>query len=287
MTIGHEVFPIVNSSFGHVQDRSRQRTATVSFTPVGQFLSGLWPYSDKKSGDAILDGTKDYDLTIKSYKGVSVVVHNVALSKMPDLILSTTKTLAGEATFTGLGQGLPLADQTDASSFVTFGTDAPIDEFDVSTIITQPYSAKWNSGTNSSIGNNVFDSLYTVNGWHITFDMGLAPVEVDSHGIVDWTVGDVRASARAQLIGITEEEAIEAVHPNIARGGAMDVTNNLVVSGVNGIVVTLYACMARVVPAQYGLTTLRLADMEFNATRQIVDNAVQDMFKVDGPFLPF
>ena len=299
LTLGHEVFPITNSSFGHVQDRSRQRTATVSFTPVGQFLTGLWPWGSKLSGDSILinsDGTTaDQNLVVWSYKGTKVTIYNVALTKMPDLILSTTKTLAGEATFTGLGKGYPFVSQDTADSFYTWSENngKPNDNFNPYTVITQPYTASWCTSSHFTATNDtgVWGALNTVNGWHVTFDMALQPVEVDQYGIVDWTVGDVKATARGQLIGITEAQAIEAVRLKVLRGAPMDTTNDLVISNAGGssIIVSLYSAIARVVPAQYGLTTMRLADMEFSATRQIPTGGGSPlpMFNVTGAFSPF
>ncbi len=278
VSVGHEVFPIINSSFGHVQDRSKQRTATVQFTPVGNFSETMWGFGSKKSGDPLLDTGADTDLVVWSYGGTKATIYNVGITKMPDLILSTTKTLAGEITFTGLGKGLPdLVDQATTDAFVKIetGQGAPSELFDPQDIITEPYDAAWGSLAAP------WDHLKTEAGWHCSFDLGLQPVEIDSHGIIDWTVGDVKATARAKLLGVSEAEALAQIGIDITRGGALISTNNLVITGTTALRVTLYATQVRIMPAQYGLTTTRLADMEFMGTRKIVSNAIQDVFKVE------
>ncbi len=283
VNIGHEVFDIVNSAYGLVEQRSRQRTATFSFTPVGQFTSGvggdLWiPYGSLKAGNRFL-GNTDQNAVIWSYAGTRVTVYNVGITKMADLILATTRTLAGEITFTGLGKGIPLASVTagsyDANSLVLVetGVGAPADVFDPSTIITETYTVAWGNYTSP------WNDLKTQNGWVVAFDLGLQPVEIDSHGLIDWTVGSVRATARAQLLGVSEVDAIAKVRPDIARGSAIISDQNLVITG-SALIVTLHNTQVRLIPAQYGLTTVRLAELEFLGTRKVVANVLQDVFTV-------
>src|ERR1035437_7863370 len=291
LSIGHQVFPIINSAMGLVQERSQQRVATVQFTPVGTYYASLWPYGTKKPGDRLLTDT-DQNLEIHSYAGTKCTIYNCAVTKMPDLILSATKTLAGEVTFTGLGKGNPgtgITPQNEDNSFVSFDSTAgaPADFFDPSTVPTQFYTASWNtsssgSSSNASAPSNPWANIKTQAGWHFTFDLSLQPVDVDEYGTVDWTIGDVKANARATILGYTENQVSDAVHPHILRGAPLDTSNDLVVTyaGATALYAKLYACQARTVPAQFGLTTLRLAEMEWIGTRKVFNTAIMPIFYV-------
>src|ERR1035437_1027738 len=288
LSIGQQVFPIINSAMGLVQERSQQRVASVQFTPVGTYYASLWPHGDKKPGDRLLTDT-DLNLEIHSSGGTKCTVYNCAVTKMPDLILSATKTIAGEVTFTGLGKGDPgagITAQDTADSFVSFdaAAGAPTDFFDPSTVATQFYTATWNSSQVETSTNTdpVWADIKTQAGWHFTFDLSLQPVDVDEYGTIDWTIGDVKANARATILGVTEKQVSDAVHPHILRGAPLDTSTDLVVTyaGATAIYAKLYACQARTVPAQYGLTTLRLAEMEWIGTRKVLAGTIRPVFYV-------
>jgi hypothetical protein len=280
LNVGHEVFDIVNSAFGLVEQRSQQRTATVTFTPVGTFFLDLWDYGSKKSGDRLL-GDTNQDLVVWSYHGTRATIYNVGITKIPDLTLSTVKTLAGEVTFTGLGQGgasgVDIVAQNTPNSFVFIeeGLGAPSDSFDPALIPTEPYLAAWGDFPAP------WNDLQTSNGWQCSFDLNLTPVVVDKFGIIDWTVGNVRATARSQILGVTEAQVIAKVGIDVLRGAAILSTKNLVITG-STLKATIHSSQVRLMPAQFGLTTLRLADIEWVGTRRVVSNAVTDVFTIEA-----
>lgn len=290
LNLGHETFPIVNSAFGTVQYRSKQRTATISFTPVGNLLPvagvngsyTLWNYGDKKAGDRLL-GNSDVPLVIWTYGGVKYTFHNVALTKIPELMLSATKTVAGEATFTALGK--IDVDPDNAESLMTLDTNAgpPTDAFDPDTVITEFYEGAYGSTA-------PWNELHTTNGWSLSFDLSLNPVTTDELGIIDWTVGDVRATARAQVLGITEANVIslgsltgdpnKLIYMHVKRGSKLPDSNDLVITGTH-LRATLNSAQVRMVPTQFGTATLRFADLEWNATRKVAGGVLEDVFKVE------
>lgn len=290
LNIGHETFPIVNSAFGTVQMRTQQRTATVSFTPVGNLIPftgttdgqnsfTLWNYGTKKPGDRLLADT-DKDLIIHTYGGTRAVkytIYNVAITKIPDLALTAVRTLAGEVVFTGIGK--KDVDPDTADSFVKVEAIAvdPTDAFDPDQVITESYAAAWGSTA-------PWDAMETTAGWTISFDLSLQPVIHDATGIIDWTIGDVRASARAQVFGITEAQVFTATNKlidmHVKRGSKMPDDNHLIITG-DSLKATLFSAQVRMIPTQFGTGTLRFADLEFTATRKVVTGALQQLFKIE------
>jgi hypothetical protein len=287
LSVGHQTFDIVNSAFGSVQERTQQRVATVQYTPVGVIVAGAtlidyWgPYGAKKAGDHMLSSTGDDNLIIQSYAGpnyVKATVYNVATTKIPDLHCSATKTAAGDVTWTGLGQGLPtLQAQNSANTFVHFENGSlPTDAFDPSLIITETYAATLSQ-------NNIalaapWNSLFTTQGWNCSFDLNLQPVTCDSHGIIDWTVGNVRATARAQLLGVSEVDVANLITTDIIRGAPLPLYQ-LAITGLH-LSIALNATEVKMMPAQYGTATLRLADMEFTGVRSVVGGTIAPVFAV-------
>jgi hypothetical protein len=306
--VGFETFDIINSAFGKVQERVTQRVAKVSFTPVGNVVQttpsvntgdaapvggtgpDLWhPYGLLYAGDRLLGTAVDQNLVIWSYFGTKATVYNVGMTKIPEFIASATKTFAGTVEFTGLGKGFggsnnTITPPTTVNAFVqiTTGAGAPTNVFNPNNIFTETYAAAL--GSLSSPWNDI----NTTQGWSFSYNLNLAPVMVDGYGIVDWTVGNVTATGKAQVVGVDENAMIGAsgaglLNMDVGQGSAVVSNNNLVLTGANsGLTVTLFNTIVKLAPIQYGLTTLRLADVEFIGQRAVVSNAISQVFDVSG-----
>ena len=287
VTVGFQTFEVKTSPFGDVQERVQQRTATVEYTPVGDIAAATsinyWTaYGALLSGAPMLSTLGDANLAIYSINdGTKTTVYNVAITKIPELMLSTTKTVAGSVTFTGLGKGLPtLVDQGTANSFVYVQKSQalPSISFDPSNVITEPYTA-------SIVGaSSPWNVMNTTNGWQCTFDLNLQPVTVDSFGIVDWTVGNVKATARGQIIGVSESDVLDAttglVKVDVARGHALTYNDLTITGQTPHVTVELKSAAVKVIPMQYGTATLRLADVEFSGVRTITSGTINPVFSV-------
>ena len=281
ISAGNEIFPIVNSAFGKVQERISQRTFTVEFTPVGVPSSSFWNFGTMKAGDSFL-GSSDVDLVVHSLAGVKVTCYNVALTRLPDLILSTVKTCCGPMQFTVLGKGRPtLVDQDDPESYIKVETGInPTISFDPDEIITERYFSAWGSKSAP------WDDIRTSDGWQVSIDLNLQPVVIDSHGLIDYTVGDVRATARCIPIGITDINLISQsgtpiIPLHLQRGAPLESDEDLGITGDSGtIIVQIKNAEVRVAPLQYGLTTNRLGTVEWTGLRRVVSSAVGDVFSV-------
>src|SRR5688572_12486454 len=168
LTVGHEIFPIINSAFGKADERSQQRTVTVEFTPVGIPFDDFWQFGSKKSGDRLL-GDDDVDLIVHAASGVRYTFYNAGMTRIPDLVLSTNKTLCGGIQFTALGKGRPtLEDQDAANSLFIQETGISFShDFDPADVITETYGAAWGSKP------ALWDDIRTLDGWTLSFDLNL------------------------------------------------------------------------------------------------------------------
>lgn len=138
-----EVFPINVSTFGKADERVDKVMHRLTFTPAGQWsgLSTLFPYATALIGSSVF-GT-DKTLTIWTVDGKKRVYKAAAVTKMPNLMLASTKTLLGEVQFTCLHAE---ASQWNAvnSLFTDSAESYPGDSgFDVTAILTQHYTCAW------------------------------------------------------------------------------------------------------------------------------------------------
>ena len=100
----NETFPVAVSNFGKVDDRVDKVMHRISFTPDGRFaaLSVLLPYATATIGSSVF-GT-DKPLTIWTVDGKKRVYAAAAVTKMPSLMLASTKTIFGAVEFTEIGR---------------------------------------------------------------------------------------------------------------------------------------------------------------------------------------
>jgi len=138
-----DAFAINVSNFGKVDDRVDKVMHRLRFTPDGQWtaLSTLFPYATALIGDSVF-GT-DKTLTIWTRDGKKRVYAAAAVTKMPNIMLASTKTLLAEVEFTCIH-----AADTNWSTAGSLFTDSaqayPGDSgYDVTNIITQPYTMQW------------------------------------------------------------------------------------------------------------------------------------------------
>ena len=139
----NETFPIQVSNFGKVSDRIDKVMHRISFTPDGRWaaLSVLFPYATSTIGSSVF-GT-DEALTIWTVDGKKRVYAAAAVTKMPNLMLGSTKTLFGEVQFTCIHA--ESSDwSTQGSLFVDSSASYPGDSgYLASDILTQPYALAW------------------------------------------------------------------------------------------------------------------------------------------------
>ncbi len=274
--LGVETFPVETAIHGKVDERVRERVARVRFTPAGEWenLSVLWPYASTSIGASIFTGS-DLPLVIQGADGRKVTLSAAAVTKMPDIILSTTRTLIGQVEFTGIGSDtIPW---TTADSLVAEASNAYSDiTFSPSAILTQPYTAAWGASP-------PWSSFETLEGFTVSFETSFGDVSTDAGGLIDMTLGGIAVVARCQPVGISQAQLITAIGvqgTGNARGRSLLAgANNLVISGT-GVVVTVRKANIRTAPLRYGNTTPRIGEVEFVANREFSTGVAQPLFAV-------
>jgi hypothetical protein len=138
-----EHFGIQTSHWGEVDQRDNAAMHRLSFIPVGRWanLSILYPYATSLIGSSVF-GT-DKTLTIWARDGKKRVYKAAAVTRMPNCMFASTKTLFAEVQFTCLHADA--MDWEDPNSLFTDSEEAyPGDTgFSVADIITQPYALSW------------------------------------------------------------------------------------------------------------------------------------------------
>lgn len=277
VTLSNESFDIDTSVYGKVDERLKERKVEVTFEPAGEWeataLAKLFtPYTTMKSGDSIFTGT-DQPLVIKTVAGVVITFHAAALTKIPDIVLSTQKTMIGGLTFTCIGKD-NTAWSNSASLFTVSSAAFSDATFDDTNIITQSYGITWGS---------TFSSLETLDGVSVSFDLSLKPLEVDTYGIVDMTFEKLVVTAKLTPVGVSESTIMTALNlqnTGVSRGMSLSGTDDLVVTGADGKVITLTNAILKSSDLMFGDATPRIGEVMFIATREFSSGVVQPLFSI-------
>ena len=286
-TIDEESFQILTSVYGPVDERIKERRAEITFTPVGEWetsaIDVLWtPYATMAIGAGIF-GTPDKPLVIWTRAGKKITFGAAAVTKMPDIIASATKTLIGSVTFMCIGKEDTYWDDGSVSdgSFMKIEAAAFPDavEIDPLLIVTSPFAAGW------GILGAPWDNIDTIDGWTITFNPSLSPFEADTPGIIDYTLASLDVSAKCKPVGVTEQDIITAMGiqgPGAHRGRSLSAIangNDLVLNG-EGVGLTVYRAAIKRAPLMFGSVANRAGEIEWVATRQLTAGALNPLFSV-------
>jgi hypothetical protein len=271
-----ETLEIVASLYGKVDERQMNRTGIVRFEPVGEWesLGVLFPYASTLIG-ASMFGAVDKPLVIWTQDGKKITFASAAVTRMPSIMLSAKKTLLGEMEFATLGpDNKAWNDAVD--KFVKIEAVAfPASTFSSAAVITQPYTGVW--------GTAPWDSIKTVEGWTVDFDLSYDALEVDAEGKIDLTLGALSVSARSQPLGITEQnlaDALKIQDASAARGRSLfSVGTDLVISNT-GVSVTLTKAALKAGGFAFGPTTPRIGELTWVATRTISGGVVSPLFAI-------
>lgn len=270
LTLEQGTMDVPSSAYGVVAKRVKTRAAKVSFTPVGHWLTGLWPYAATLIGASIY-GAADKDLIIKPLDTSKSewVVYNAAITKLPTINLSTTKTLVGDVEFTALGKENTLPSAAD--SLVKLQANSNTDtSFDPSLIKTQPYSAAWGA---------VWTGIETVAGWEVSFNLSLKDVVSDTYGVIDKTLSGLEVVAKCEPLTVTEAQLITALGMDRAMGGGLNTGNDLVITGT-GVSVTVKNAVVQGASPVFGSEANRLGMIEFTAARKFTTGVPDAMYVV-------
>lgn len=291
VAIEKETMEVKTSAHGKVGERAIDVKAECSFTPEGRwtstFIDAIWtPYANKVIGESII-GDTDKPLVMYGADGEVHTILAAGITKLPDVILSATKTLVGNITFNGVRK-VGDYDWESADSLYTIGTGGAagfVDStFDPLNIKTQPYLGTW-----GAIGG--FVGFDTEDGWTVSFDVQTAERKTDRHGLLDLRFVSIAVMAKCVPIGPTSAQILSAleVQGGRARGydlgdNAADYVDELTIVGDDGTTyVTIPSASLKTAGYRFGPTVLRNREIGFVAARTFSAGAQQALFTLGAP----
>lgn len=266
VSMGLDTFDIESSEFGAIDQRRNNVTIECTFTPVGVVNSGilsvLWPHLSKAYGASLFPATDSTCTIAPVGGGVQLVLSSAAVTKMPQIIVSATKTSIGQVTVTGI-----LANNTEwsdaAARYTATTISAPtLSAIDVASIPTSPARVTWGE---------VFADLATGEGVTIDFDMQTANEETDEDGLVDITLTSLAAQATFSPIGAGESDLLDALGlqgEGVLRGTSTtggDLT--IAARDVGGLQVVIPNAKLASLPLAYGPSSRRVGDITLRGFR--------------------
>ncbi|MFH0878553.1 MAG: hypothetical protein V2A34_02460 [Lentisphaerota bacterium] len=272
-----DTFEIPVSTHGSVDQRISNVPVEISFTPVGKWdaLSQLFPHTTPAPGDSIF-GATDKNLTIQTKAGVLITCKAAAVTKMPDIISSTTKTLLGQVTFTCIGVNNTA--WTDAAKRLLVASNAWSDtSFSPADVLTQTYAIAWGSAS-------PWSTIKTMDGVTISFGLKTSPIETDEDGLVDMCVDDVSVSAKLTPVGVSETQLVDLLKgqgTGAVRGASLATINSnaLNISGT-GVYVRIYAAVPKETPMAFERAKNRAGSITFEGVRTVATGVLQPLFYV-------
>ena len=273
---------ILTSMHGKVDSFIDDIVAEISFTPAGQWIAAhlavLFPYTNPLIGGSVF-GAVDSDLVIQTLAGQQITYKSAALTGMPDLTLSATKTPMASVTIACIGAND--TDWTDVAKRAVIQAQAFADaSFDPAQIKMAAYSAALNGAAAP------WDDIQTEEGWTISFDVALEPRKTDAFGTVDMTLGGVVATAKCVPVGISESELFDKLPlqgAGVRRGTRMSSLGaDLTIAGsdVGDPTVTLKNAVLTTGALRFGQTALRTGEIAFESAVTFTAGVRNELFTV-------
>jgi len=273
---------INTSMHGKVDSYIDDIVAEISFTPAGQWIAGhlsvLWPYTNPIIGSSIF-GATDKNVVIQTLAGQQLTWKAGAITAMPDIILSATKTPIGAVTLTCIGANDTA--WTDTAKRAVIEAQAFSDtSFDPSQIKMAAYSAAL-TGASAP-----WDDIQTEEGWTISFDLSTESRMTDAQGTVEMTLGGVVATAKCVPVGISESELMDALPlqgAGIQRGTRLSgLGADLTIQGptAGDPIVVLKNATLTTGSLVFGQTALRTGEIAFESAVTFTNGARNALFTV-------
>jgi hypothetical protein len=276
---------IEDSAHGITDQRVIEAMPEVSLTPDGRWspalIAALWPHANARLGASILTSS-DLPLVMSGSDGEIHTIPAAGVFKMPNILLSATKTLVGSATFRGCRTKGSIW-STNNSLYVVTGSGGTIDDatYDPLDIPVQGYVANWGAVAG-------FTAMDTVDGWTIEFDMQVEPIGTDSIGALDYRFKSLSVMARGIPTTPTSTQSLAAAliqgtgarrGRSLSQDGSGNPRSDLVITGEDGIdYCTIKAAGIKQAGFRFGATVLRQGEIGFVAARTYSAGVQQPLF---------
>ena len=246
----------LNAFLGSIQTDQKLSVSTTPFGELSEALfTALYPAAFRTPAiGASLFGSADVPCTIHSAAGVLVTLFAAAVTAPPPLILSAAATVFGALEITAVTANGKLPGETDAMlKAAALAWTAVVQA-------RPPTGAKYSA----VFGSSTFAE--TVSGFRAEFPVSTDPVMTDNAGTLDLTITGARASCRFQPLGLSEAAAIALLGLNRARGSSTASGEDLIITGTNGLGLTLFNCSVLQGPLAWGSSALRAGELLFQAS---------------------
>jgi len=274
---------------GEIDQTWKDAMAELQFTPEGRWdaatIAGLWPYTNPTIGASIFTDTDTPTVVHCSNANKHTLVAS-ALTKMPEIVFDSTKTLIGAATIRGIrGNNKVWSDAESIYKFEASGGSIVDATFSPSLIKKQVYTLAWGAleGEPEAWAPAGFAEVYSEDGMQFSPEIELGEIRVDQIGLADVTIQGVRAMLKLKPVGPTAAQILAALNiqgASAERGASLSSTGKtLTVTGADGIVY-LTIPNATLVSAGYrfGRNVLRNGEIGFVANRTFTDGASDALF---------
>ena len=261
-----ETFNIEASETPILDERLSGIPVTIEFEPVGEvtsdLISAMFAPLSAVIGSSLF-GTSDVACTITPLTGTDkITFHCAAITKMPSIIVSATKTTLGSMTITAILKNTTAWSNAAARLTVATVTAPTVSAIDPATIPTNPAKIKWGS-------NSPWTTLQSREGVTISFDMQTDNDVTDEDGLVDMVLAGITAKATLSPMGCSAAQAITAFAlqgTGVVRGASLAArAQQLEVESAvaGGLKVVMPDAALKTLPLLYGRTTPRFGDFEF------------------------
>lgn len=267
MSMGLDTFEIPSSEFGAIDQRRNNVPISLTFQPVGvinaQLIPIYWPHLSLPIG-ASLFGADDATCEIFPVDGKeALTLKAVAITNMPDIIISATKTTLGELTMTSLlGNEASWSDATARYAYFATKNFPSPGEIDIANIPTMPAHVAWGDG---------FTDIKTGEGVTFAFNMETNNEECDEDGIFDVTLSNISVSATLSPLTTTVGALLTRMGlqgAGVLRGTSTaghDLTGQA--SRIGGLKVKLPSARLANLPLNFGMTSRRIGELTFQGFR--------------------
>lgn len=267
VNMAFDTFDIESSEYPRLDERISNIPITIEFEPVGQVDSDLLPVLfallSMDIGESLF-GESDTACVITPLTGLEpITFHCAAITKMPNIIVSATKTTLGAMTITAILANA--TDWTDAAARLTIAASGDVPDvgtLDPTTIPTNPARIKWGEDSPWSV-------LQSREGVTVSFDIQTANDETDEFGLVDMVLSGIVARASLSPMGCNAQQAIAKLAlqgSGVRRGAslagrAMQLEIESAYAG--GLKVVMPYAALKTAPLLYGRTVPRFGEFEF------------------------
>ena len=234
-------FTVGNSVDPNASERVLRNTVVLNFTPDGRITNAALALM--LSNSQLVPGTNlfsDAQWILIGTNGEKWVFKNMAITKLPNLKLATSGSLAGQMTLTGIPLSTAAPSDADAIYSYTTGAAFPgyydtvtIDgdtitgaaAYNIQHALTQHYTLNWKDSSNTDITG--FASFYGREGIDVSLNMSAAEVPDDKNGLSGMLFAGLKASFSLMPVGPTQAQIDTALRiQNTGAGPGTSITQD-------------------------------------------------------------